>query len=481
MTLYKIKDDLEAGWKPNGPRPFLRVGLPSTVRINGGAEFVNLSPEWMNYVAAINDPAGRRYQFDDPATCLNFKEAVGWHNQGKNNRVEQLTFSGNIVDVVAIEGNKAYIRCFYNTDTPPAIRYKPTSSCLDPLVQLLTVQYSNKLDMTTNGKYPRTLIIANDRSERLWIDTANLKPYIGPIADVHAESVIALPKCPDCGTELTCQKCHPIIQVVTVEPEVPTAEQPITPPASDYELWVDIYQGDETPDFKVLKDNGVAGIIAKIGYGYNNNGSRGSVKDKKFLSYIEGALKQGLGTAGYWWNHPTEDWNRQVDTCLDAIRNVPLKFLSVDVEQNKGSVLQQNNKGKWVWGPGTFSSSQISGAGQFMAAALDDLYKVLVYTRTDFIYSSSPKMLDWMIRYGLWLAAYPDSHVYTCDKWVAEDKGFTYCPTWQDYMTKHAPKPDTALVLPKGITSWYMWQFTGDRVKLPGLGGYTDLNYLRVT
>ncbi|MBA4420280.1 MAG: hypothetical protein C0391_03960 [Anaerolinea sp.] len=300
---------------------------------------------------------------------------------------------------------------------------------------------------------------------------------------VIPDPVIPAPAvCPVCGTELTCQKCHPIIQVVTVEVPVVPDQPPAEPVATvGFELWADFYQGDETPDFKVLAENGVAGIIAKVGYGFNTSGYRGSVKDKKFRSYIDGALKYNLKTAGYWWNHPTEDWNRQVDTCLDAVRDAPLHFLSVDMEVGRGSIRIQNNKGKWIWRDGVFPNSQISGAGQFMCEALDDLYKVLVYTRTGFILEYSPKMLDWMVKYGLWLAAYLDTHIYTCDKRVAESEGFTYCPTWKSYMDVFASKPDSKLALPRGIASWFMWQFTGDRVKLPGLKSYTDLNWLRIT
>jgi hypothetical protein len=46
--------------------------------------------------------------------------------------------------------------------------------CLDTRVQLFTTQFKTWLDITTNGRYPRTVIIANP-GERLWIDIANLK------------------------------------------------------------------------------------------------------------------------------------------------------------------------------------------------------------------------------------------------------------------------------------------------------------------
>jgi hypothetical protein len=89
-----------------------------------------------------------------------------------------LTFSGNIVDVLEIVDNRAYIRCYYNDQKPPAVIWPaviwPKPDCLDTRVQLLTTQYKTWLDMTTDRRYPRTVIIANP-GERLWIDVANLR------------------------------------------------------------------------------------------------------------------------------------------------------------------------------------------------------------------------------------------------------------------------------------------------------------------
>ena len=175
--LYYIKDDLEVGAPP---RPYIRHGLPSTVRINGGSSYVMLTPEWMKFVVKVNTPAGQKYQFQDYPINSNFKEAVGWHNQGKDNRVEQLTFSGNVVDVTRIEGNKAYIKCYYNSQKPPETSPLVNIKEFHPLIHFLTTQFSSGLDISTNGRYPRILVIANNESEQLWIDTINLAPIEQP-------------------------------------------------------------------------------------------------------------------------------------------------------------------------------------------------------------------------------------------------------------------------------------------------------------
>jgi hypothetical protein len=166
--LYRIKDDIQAR------RETIRNGLPSTVRLQGGKSSVLLSPAWMKYVEAINlYPLAYNYQFAAPGV---FKDGVGWHNMGEPNRVEQLTFSGNVVEVLRIEGNQAFVKTYYNNAAPPAV-VLPMPNTLHPMVQLFTVQYSDHLDMTTSGpkgaRYPRTVLIANP-GEQLWIDVKEL-------------------------------------------------------------------------------------------------------------------------------------------------------------------------------------------------------------------------------------------------------------------------------------------------------------------
>lgn len=161
---YRVKDDLEAGVPP---RPYIRDGLPATVRLRGGKDFVRLPDKWMEYVRSINTAAAYNYIF---------KPASGWHNQGDLCRVEQVTFAGNILDVTRIEGNRAYIRSFDVGSDPPASPIMPNVSNLHPLVQLFTTQYLRWLDMTTNGRYPRVLIVSNP-GEELWIDIGEIRPY----------------------------------------------------------------------------------------------------------------------------------------------------------------------------------------------------------------------------------------------------------------------------------------------------------------
>jgi hypothetical protein len=184
VNLYYLIDDLECErlYGDKSPRPFVRQGLPSTIPIfrntksrtrNKGR--VALSSKWMRYAKLINStPTMEGYNFQFTKKGL-FQHAVGWHNVGKGNIVEQLTFSGNIVDVYRIENEKAFIRCFYNNETPPKELIRCEPGHLNPLVHLLTTQYWNKLDITTDGHCPQTFIIATSRKQELWIDVKNIR------------------------------------------------------------------------------------------------------------------------------------------------------------------------------------------------------------------------------------------------------------------------------------------------------------------
>jgi hypothetical protein len=467
----RIIDDIEAGnrhYNMDGVMMDIRDGYPATERIYGGKGSVKLSREWMIYVNRINGIDGCKYQFVDfenYPTCHIFKPNVGWHNKGYDNLIEQLTFAGNIVDVISIEGDRAYIRSFYNDQMPPAPIW-PDKDHLDPKVQLFTTQFKTKLDVTTNGKYPRTLIIANP-GERLWIDVANLRPIA---LVIPPENEVDMTTCKICGTELICPNEH-----------VP---QPI--PETEYELWIDVYQGNGDHNWQVLADNGVTGIIGKMGYGYtNSNGARGSWKDSRFRSNSAGAIKAGLKYAGFWWTHPLEDLNRQVKTIIEQSKDIPLEFIANDMEQTDGFGRVWNKKRKrWIFEHITkISANQISYAGQYINAELDKAFEIpiLTYTRNSFIDEFAPDMLHWMKNYGYWISQLPFEHVFTCDKAEAEAKGFTYCPTWKEYFEKYAVKPDAKVILPEGITDWKIRQFSFDKVKLPGSSSYMDLNWMKKT
>jgi GH25 family lysozyme M1 (1,4-beta-N-acetylmuramidase) len=166
--LYRIKDDNQAGVAPDGTRPYIRNGLPCTVRMQGVASSVNLTPALMAYAYAENTGKARNYQFVDAQTL---KPSVGWHNQGNANRVETVVFGGNVIEVLRVEGNKAYIKTVVNGDVPPAPTFPMT--CTDPLVHIFTIQYPKYLDTSTNGRYARVFPVCSP-GEQPWLDIRDL-------------------------------------------------------------------------------------------------------------------------------------------------------------------------------------------------------------------------------------------------------------------------------------------------------------------
>jgi lysozyme len=284
----RIIDDIEAGnrhYNMDGVMMDIRDGYPATERIYGGKGSVKLSREWMIYVNRINGIDGCKYQFVDfenYPTCHIFKPNVGWHNKGYDNLIEQLTFAGNIVDVISIEGDRAYIRSFYNDQMPPAPIW-PDKDHLDPKVQLFTTQFKTKLDVTTNGKYPRTLIIANP-GERLWIDVANLRP-------------IAL--------------------VIPPENEVDMYVEGI-----DTSHWESVIQWD-----KVATSKKFVWCKATESYTY---------KDPEYKADIQAAKAAGMLVGSYHFFRWAGDTLRQTRLFLDTIKGMPMDLPPMlDVEEEK--------------------------------------------------------------------------------------------------------------------------------------------------
>jgi hypothetical protein len=86
---------------------------PETCRINGGFSSCLLSDFAQKRVYELNNPTGEyKYVIGDNG---------GWVNYGHWPRVEVLTFSGNVVDVIRIDGNRAYIRTWAGETDDPCV------------------------------------------------------------------------------------------------------------------------------------------------------------------------------------------------------------------------------------------------------------------------------------------------------------------------------------------------------------------------
>lgn len=278
-------------------------------------------------------------------------------------------------------------------------------------------------------------------------------------------------KCEKCYVELKCPYCDK--ETLPVSP----------PPEKKYELWIDVYQGNGDHDWKALKDGGVDGVCAKIGYGWDNaRGASGSIIDSKFRAYMDGAKAAGLKVAGYWWSDPLESWTRQVDTCLQACEGIELEFIAVDMEQGEGwQRVYDRRKQKYIWARGKIGD--VAACNKFLLDKLGEaLWKpAVLYTRTSFINQYAQAAMEWISNYKLWISSMPYEKVITCNQLEARLKGYTYCSTWEEWRVKYALDPEGAWkpLLPKG-TDWHIWQFSMDHVKLPGSQSYLDLNWRKI-
>lgn len=166
-ALYRIKDDLQAGIIPSGTRPYIRKGTACTVRMQGVNAAVTVPQTWVDWLKSVNTARGYSYLFNRDS---------GWHNGPASPldqplKVETVLMGGNVIEVMRVDGNRAFFRCVHPSDTPPAkIIPSPLSN---PLIHNFTIQYSTHLDYDINGRIPLILPMAPDGQEP-WIDIREL-------------------------------------------------------------------------------------------------------------------------------------------------------------------------------------------------------------------------------------------------------------------------------------------------------------------
>ena len=85
-------------------------------------------------------------------------KAGGWVNQGAwPNKVEQLTFEGNVVDVLKIVGDRAYIRMWHGESNDPCVIHSWSN-------------IGNK-DQVYKGGWKGPAYIVLDYPDGLWVES----------------------------------------------------------------------------------------------------------------------------------------------------------------------------------------------------------------------------------------------------------------------------------------------------------------------
>jgi GH25 family lysozyme M1 (1,4-beta-N-acetylmuramidase) len=207
-------------------------------------------------------------------------------------------------------------------------------------------------------------------------------------------------------------------------------------------------------DWELLREKGILFAIIKATQGDYRT-------DPLFRKKVAGALNSGLMVGLYHWVDPLRSAQKQADYFLQQTEGVNYHFAATDIEQ------EWSDWSEWPNQITKFLSPQlISDVGKDVTSRIrsGSGRNTLVYTRVSFMVDYARPMLEWVKNWPLWLAAWPYR------------SGRISC-SWEFFKANYLPIVQ-APQLPAGSSTWYMWQFSGDKFVLPGLGGMpVDLDY----
>jgi GH25 family lysozyme M1 (1,4-beta-N-acetylmuramidase) len=217
---------------------------------------------------------------------------------------------------------------------------------------------------------------------------------------------------------------------------------------------VDVSRYQQRLDLQELQAGDVKHVIIKAGGGITI--------DSMYHNHAEKCLANNMPVSIYYWADPTIAPNVQVQILLEEVERYPISHIWVDIEQ-------------WwsVWAD-WYKALQNKLAWQFVARfrpdKLNDFYcnfmdclvagakrPVGIYTSYGFVSSYAPKMSKWLANYDIWVAHFSK----------VVPKGETM--TWQRFMKIYSP--NFSPLLPPGANPARIvgHQFTGDRIRLPGM------------
>lgn len=210
-----------------------------------------------------------------------------------------------------------------------------------------------------------------------------------------------------------------------------------------YRLMIDCSYWQQALGFGEFKDY-VDGLIPRSTYG--------TWKDKKFKEHVKGAVDFGYKhIATFSWFRPMQNVKAQIDAVRQQLDGTPINFVWADIEESSRISYDTFPR---------YSPDQLNDLAWQFVSGLGTLgVKVGIYTRSTWVNSYCPKMVNWMYRYPVWLASYPFQ------------KGRVYM-SWREMLDKWAPKVFSPYYVktwdfPKNRTS--VWQWSGDKFVLPGI------------
>jgi hypothetical protein len=217
---------------------------------------------------------------------------------------------------------------------------------------------------------------------------------------------------------------------------------------------VDISRYQQRIDLQELQTGGVKHVIIKAGGGVT--------VDAMYHRHAEKCLANNMPVSIYYWADPTIAPDAQVQILLEEAEIYPISHIWVDIEQwwSVWADWYKALQNKLAW----------SAVARFRPEKLNDFYfnfveklkagskkPVGIYTSYGFVTSYAPTMSKWLANYDIWVAHFSK----------VVPKGETM--TWQRFMKLYAP--NFSPLLPPGANPARVLghQFTGDRIRLPGM------------
>jgi len=223
-------------------------------------------------------------------------------------------------------------------------------------------------------------------------------------------------------------------------------------------IFIDVHPSYQPKvNWKLLKEKGVTGIIAKSGAGLQNY--------SYFHDYVKAAKDNGFFVGAYHWLDPIYNASAQAITMAKTEALPEVDFTANDFEQwwSNWALWYDavNKKIPWSSVP-RFDPYKL---GTYLGLFNDEAKKILVkphvtYTSNWFIQGYTKNVSASINDFKLWTASYP------------YPKGYVTL-TWEEFLSKHLPAETAKPIVPQGSTldNILIWQFTGDRFILPGVFG----------
>lgn len=152
---------------------------------------------------------------------------------------------------------------------------------------------------------------------------------------------------------------------------------------------ISYHQGDV--DFVKLKASGIRAVIIRAGYG--------TTVDKRFVSYINAAIREGFAIGVYWFIYAkgTVSARRNAEKCLEVIEPYR-QYITLGVWAD------------WEYDSDEYAGAMIASARSNIVDAFncrieESGYEAGIYSNQDYIQSG--KFRSWLVsKYPLWFAKY---------------------------------------------------------------------------